>query len=263
MFDRALHFKYIAATKHTVTQPAHATFLSRDHHGLHIPSLLLTQLQGHARELDVRLNSSDPTQHAPSLVRLAPMISQPNHHKNLIRDAIISLAQYGLHFRDDYQLLTSLSLQLLLHGHPARTLLGKPPAQHDTTSTSPFDITGNFEEHAVYSHNQDLHQWLDIHLLRQATHATYDTLPPLLLYDIDHLQSTVVRATLIYQQDLILFLSFTKWRTTLGQYPTRTPTHPLNTPLVAWHMYRPDLTHPPGTCMPPPRHYISTFRQQV
>ena len=43
-FDRALHFKYIAATKHIVTQQAHATFLSRDHHGLHKPSLLLTQL---------------------------------------------------------------------------------------------------------------------------------------------------------------------------------------------------------------------------
>ena len=43
-FDRALYFKYIAATKHTVTQPTHGTFLSRDHHGLHIPSLLLIQL---------------------------------------------------------------------------------------------------------------------------------------------------------------------------------------------------------------------------
>ena len=84
--------------------------------------------------------------------------------------------------------------------------------------------------------------------------------PPSFLYDTNHLQSTVVRATLIYQQDLILFLSFTEWRTTLGQYPTRTPTHPINTPLVAWHTYRLDLTHPSGTCMPPPRHYISTFR---
>jgi len=36
-FDRAVHAKYIKDTKHTITQPAHATFLSRDHHGLHIP----------------------------------------------------------------------------------------------------------------------------------------------------------------------------------------------------------------------------------
>ena len=84
-------------------------------------------------------------------------------------------------------------------------------AQHDTTSTCPFAITGDFEEHTPYSYNQYLHQWIDTHRLRSAAHATYDTLsPPPLLYDIDHLQSTVVRATLIYQQDLLLFLSFTE-----------------------------------------------------
>ena len=157
-FDRALHFKYIAATKHTVTQLVHTTFISRDHHSLHIPSLLLTQLQGRACALDVRINSSDPTQHAPPLDRLVAMISQPNHHKNLIRDAIISLTPYGLHFRDADQPLTSLSLQLFLHYHPARTLLRQPPAQHDTASTRPFVITGDVEKHTPYSHNQDLHQ---------------------------------------------------------------------------------------------------------
>ena len=40
--DRALHSKYIRDTRHTVIQPAHDTFLSRDHHCLHIPSLLPT-----------------------------------------------------------------------------------------------------------------------------------------------------------------------------------------------------------------------------
>ena len=181
-FDRALHFKYIAATKHTVTQQAHATFLSRDHHGLHIPSLLLTQLQGRARKFDVSLNSPDPTQHAPPLDRLAAMIPQPNDHKNLIRDAIISLAQYSLHFRDADQPLTSLSLQLLLHDHPARTHLEQPSAQHNISSTSPFSITRAFEEHTPYSHNQDLHQWIDTNLLRPADHVYYDTTisnPPL------------------------------------------------------------------------------------
>ena len=32
-----LHAQCIRDTKHTVTQPAHATFLSRDNNGLHIP----------------------------------------------------------------------------------------------------------------------------------------------------------------------------------------------------------------------------------
>ena len=54
-FDKALHAKYIKDTKHTVTQPAH------DRHELHILSLILTQLEGRARELDIRLNSPIPT----------------------------------------------------------------------------------------------------------------------------------------------------------------------------------------------------------
>ena len=70
-----MHFKYIAATNHTVTQLAHTTFLSRDHHSLHITSLLLTQLQGRAREIDVRHNSPDPMQHAISLARLVAIVS--------------------------------------------------------------------------------------------------------------------------------------------------------------------------------------------
>ena len=109
-FDRALHAKYIRDTKHTIAQPAHATFLSWDHHGLHILSLLLTQLQGHIRELDVRLNSPDPAQHGPPLARLAAMESSPHQHRNLIRDAILSLARFGLHYRDaDEPVITNIS----------------------------------------------------------------------------------------------------------------------------------------------------------
>ena len=106
------------------------------------------------------------------------MITQPNDHKNLIRDAIISLAQFGIHLRDADQPITSLSLQLLLHDQPDRTLLGQPPAQHDSTSTSPFTIIGDVEEHTPYSHNQDLHQWLDTHLIHTTAHIKYDTVPP-------------------------------------------------------------------------------------
>ena len=109
-FDRAMHFQYIIDINHTVTQPKHATFLLCDHHGFHIPSVFFTQLQGQARELDVRLNSPEPTQHASLLARLAAIATQSNHHKNLRRDAIISLAQYGLLFRDDVQPITSISL---------------------------------------------------------------------------------------------------------------------------------------------------------
>ena len=99
-FDRDVHAKYIKDTKHTITQPAHANFLSRDHHGLHIPSLLLTQLQDRTRELDVCINSPDSTQHGLPLVRLAAMDTTPHQHRNMIRDTILSLVRFELHYRD-------------------------------------------------------------------------------------------------------------------------------------------------------------------
>ena len=75
--------------------------------------MILTQLQGRTRELDVRLNSPDPTQNAPlppPLARLAEMDTQSDHHTNLIQDTIISMAQYGLHFWDTDQLHINTSL---------------------------------------------------------------------------------------------------------------------------------------------------------
>ena len=110
-FNKALQFKYIQDTKHTVTQPAHVMFLSRDHHGLHIRSMFLTQIQRRARELDVRLNSPNPTQHVTPLARLVAMTTQPNHHQNLIRNAIISLVQI---FFTSEILSTSNALTLLI-----------------------------------------------------------------------------------------------------------------------------------------------------
>ena len=76
-FDRALYTKYIQDMKHTVTQSAHATLLSHDHHDLHIPSLILTQLQSRSHELRVRLNLLDPTQQCPPLARLVAMVYTP------------------------------------------------------------------------------------------------------------------------------------------------------------------------------------------
>ena len=90
-FDRALYAKYIKDTKPIVTQPARGTFLSCDHHGLHISSLIMTQLQGRARELDVRLNSTDTAQKGPPMARLAVTTPTLSHRRNLIRDTIVNL----------------------------------------------------------------------------------------------------------------------------------------------------------------------------
>ena len=140
-FDRALHAKYIRDAKHTVTHPAHATFLSRDNHGLHIPSLLMTQLQSRDHKLDVRLNSPDPAQNGPPLARLSAIIPTPSQNRNLIRDAIIILAQYGLHYRDADEPVITNTRQLLLHKRPYKSLIGQPHTTKCCDSNSPFTIT--------------------------------------------------------------------------------------------------------------------------
>ena len=96
------------------------------------------------------------------------------------------------------------------------------------------------------------------------THDTNNLIqPPPLLYEIDHLLSTVAHATIIYQQNIIIFLASAEWCTTLEQHPTRTPTHPLNAAFAEWHTYTPNLTHKSGSFMSLPKYYIDTFRHQV
>ena len=118
------------------------------------------------------------------------------------------------------------------------------------------------EEHTIYSHNEDLHQWLDKTITQSYFNQPNNTPlpPPLLLYEFDYFLSTVDHATLLYQKDIILFLISTEWRTTLKRHPTRTPTHSLNAPFTGWHIYTPDITHIPGSLIPPYKHYIDTFR---
>ena len=134
-FDRALHSKYTRDKKHTVTQPAHATFPSRDHHGLYIPSMLLFKLKGRARVMNVRLNLPDPTQHVPPMERMSHMPPHPKHHNNLIRDAAISLAQYDLHFWDTDEPIIPISHHILLNNTPDCTVLVHAITQQSTTST--------------------------------------------------------------------------------------------------------------------------------
>ena len=121
-------------------------------------------IQGRARELDVRLNSPDPTQYTPLLARLISTNTQPNQHHNLIRDDILSLVQYGIHFRNPDKPVLIITLQFLLHDLPQLTLLDQSLSHSPNINTSPFTITGDCHEHTPYAHNQDLHQWFDAQL---------------------------------------------------------------------------------------------------
>ena len=151
-FDKALHFKYTKDTKHTVTEPVHTTFLLRDYHGIYITSILRTHLQGQARELNVRLAPFQLSA-LSILARLVAMATQHNRHKNILRDTIIRLAQYGLHFKDAYQPVVATPLQLLLHEWPRHTLMGQSTSHPYTDSTNHFTIIENSNEHTSYAHN--------------------------------------------------------------------------------------------------------------
>ena len=210
-FDRALHAKYIKDTKYTVTQPVHVTFLSRDHHGLHIPSLLMTQLQGRIRALDVRLNSLDLAQNGPPMARLAAMVHTPSHHRNLIRDVIVSLAQYGLHYSDADEPTITRTLQLLLHERPDKSRFGQPHTTRCCDLNSPFTITCNLLEHTSHSHNHELHQWLRITSRYHFTDiGHHDMQPPPLLYKVDEIGEAFTRATESFHRDITQYLSFTE-----------------------------------------------------
>lgn len=94
------------------------------------------------------------------LARLMVMGHTPQQHRNLIRDTIVSLAQYGLHFQDTDEPVITNILQLLLREHPGYILLEQPHSNKYTDPNIPFTIVGNRLEHIPYTHNHDMHQWL-------------------------------------------------------------------------------------------------------
>ena len=219
-------------------------------------------IQGRARELNVRLNSTDPTQHTPLLARLISMNTQPNQHHNLIRDDILSLVQYGIHFRNPDKPVLIITLQLLLHDLLQFTLLDQSLSHSPNINTSPFTITGDCHEHTPYAHNQDLHQWFDVQLSTDTVdqHDNQPLTPSPLLYEVEEFLTVVDEAMLSYYQDITHFLSFTEWRTTLRQHSTLRPTDLLSAPIIAWYKYTPNITHPYGTQIPTPNTYINTFQ---
>ena len=47
-----------------------------------------------------------------------------HQHQHLIRDVILRLAQFGIHYRDTIKPVVTNTLQFLLHGRLDKTLLG-------------------------------------------------------------------------------------------------------------------------------------------
>lgn len=168
------------------------------------------------------------------LALLVVMATQPNHHTNLIRDTIISLAQYGLHFQNIDRPVINSSLHLLVHKILHHTLMGQSTTHICIDSTIPFTITKNRDEYNLYAHNQDLYQWL-VQIPPRHTVDRYDNqlLPsPPLLFEVEEFQFTIERATSSYQEDIIQFLTFTERHTTMVQHPSIRPSHLLNASLA-------------------------------
>ena len=167
------------------------------------------------------------------MAHLATIVSTPSHHRNLIRDSNVSLAQYRLHYRDADEPIITNTLHLLLHERPDKSLLGQPHTTKCYDSNIPLTITDNLLEHSPYSHNHVLHQWFRVVLRHPFTDNGHHIMqPPLLMYEVEIIGVAFARATESFHQDITQYLSFTEWRTTLSQHPTMIPSHPLLVPLT-------------------------------
>ena len=126
------------------------------------------------------------------------MSPSPHQHRNLIRDAILSLAQFGLHYRDADEPVLTNTLQLLLYRRQDKTLLGQPNTHAILDTNSPFTIHGNVLEHTPYSHYQELHQWLKSPTATYPHVACDDIAPPPLLYEVDEVDDAITQAADTY-----------------------------------------------------------------
>ena len=186
------------------------------------------------------------------------MIPSPHQHCNLIRDAILSLAQFGLHYRDADEPVITNTLQLLLHRRSDKTLLGQPNTHTIVDTNSPFTIHGDVLEHTPYSHNQELHQWLTS-TPPTYPHIAYDDIaPPPLLYEVDEIDDTITQAANTYNNDLIHYPVFAEWHTTRSQHPTLHPSYPLDAPPSEWNIYSPEQSHHSTL-----GRNITTFRESI
>ena len=121
--------------KQQKVQPSHSIFLDRQHHGLHIASLLVNQLKSRARELDVRLNSVDTTKYVHPRACIATLKHSHTRTPNLINDTILSLSRYGFYLHDAHQPLIVVILQDLLYTQSSAHLLDLPSTSHLHTPT--------------------------------------------------------------------------------------------------------------------------------
>ena len=210
-FDKRTHNLYLATTAHTQTQPAHATFLNRRHHHLHIPSMLNQQLKSCARELDVRPDSNEPFQSAFPRARLAALHHNHTRTPNLIHQACHYISTYGIHHRDADQLIITNTLQTLLHHTDSSPLLGIPPQNNTILNPSPFNIIGDGPTHLPLTHRQHLHNSLTKLISTQTTHPAdiavdHRHLPHLNTHTT--ITTALTQAHCLYLTDIDMYLTF-------------------------------------------------------
>ena len=151
----------------------------------------------------VRLNSPESSQKGPHMARLAIITPVQSHRRNLTRDVIVSLAQYGMHYRDVDEPITTNTLQLLLYKRPVKTLLGQPHTNKCSDSNSTFNIQ-------VTS--------LNTRLIPTSMNSTSGSESH---RDIHSLTTEMI----FYRLHLTHYLSFTEWRTIISQHPAISPSH--------------------------------------
>jgi len=205
---------YLKTFKHTRCQPKHLIFLPHTYFGLNQRSLLCATLQGLARELEVRLNSTEPlTLFLQS--RLEDIQHDPGRqHRNFIREAVHTLALQGIHLRKLTDPYTTITMETLLAAQAHNTAIGTRLPHNQHITPNPFKIQEP-PIHRTYTYGSPIHKYIHNKFstqpnpLKNKTQWTKHTPPA---NTAKNIHQAAVITTQQVRKDLILSYSFLEWR---------------------------------------------------
>jgi len=230
---------YLKTFKHTRCQPKHLIFLPHTHFGLNQRSLLCATLQGLARELEVRLNSTEPL--ALFLQsRLEDIQHDPGRqHRNFIREAVHTLALQGIHLRKLTDPHTTITMETLLSEQANNTAIGTRTPKNQHITPNPFTIHEP-PIHRTYTYGSPIHKYIHTQFstqpspLKHKKQWTKQTPPTNTAKNIHQAAITTTQQSM---EDLILSYSFLEWRARRQVARSPITAHPDH-----WKVYTPTET---------------------
>ena len=117
-------------------------------------------LKSCTRELDFRLNFTEPLQSVFSRTILTVLHPNRINTFNLIDAIDIYLSTYGIYFRNADHLIIANLLQTLFHHTSIVTLLGRSLITIPYTNPTPFAIAGDKSNHIIFTHRHEVNSFL-------------------------------------------------------------------------------------------------------